>query len=725
MKFGSKIILLALLPAALFIGGLVVSMGSLMLTRASFDHYLESEQRVEQGASEMYAQGLQMGQALRNVVLDPANPKALENFKSGQAAYDKAAALTQQASSDAALQSTLQDVARLRASQALAQEKVLSLVGNNAEAVAALNQEETPAWRLLRAELLKLREAAAKSATQVHTQVNNKADFAIVVSLLVSVLALVVSVVLSLLMRSTVRKELGGDPADARLALEKIAQGDLHVQVSNAGGDVSLMAALQRMQSALTSLVSGVRHSADSIATATDEIAAGSHDLSDRTERQASSLQQTASSSEQLGTQVQQNAQSAHQANQLALSASLVARQGGEVVGQVVQTMKGINDASRKIADIIGVIDGIAFQTNILALNAAVEAARAGEQGRGFAVVASEVRSLAGRSAEAAKEIKTLIGASVDRVEQGTLLVDKAGQTMTEVVDAIGRVTSIMAAITAASSEQAQGVALVGAAVQDMDRSTQQNAALVEQMAAAASSLKGQASELVQAVAVFKLDDQPSARRLGAPAPGRLAHGLAPARLAPSRASAALPAPGGTLQGINLESAIKAHADWRAKLRLAAQKNEHTDAQTLGRDDCCELGKWLHGSGTRQCGGVPSFAALLAAHKSFHFAAGKVATAINQGHGAEVEGMMGNGSAFTQASGEVTRLIVQLRKECSAASATKTTPARIAAPAARAAAPAARLAAPRLAPARVAPQAAPMPSPKPAAASADEEWETF
>jgi methyl-accepting chemotaxis protein len=289
--------------------------------------------------------------------------------------------------------------------------------------------------------------------------------------------------------------------------IDQVAQGDLqhtiHVERRDEFG--KLLMALRTMQKALVTLVQSVRQGSESVSTASAEIAQGNQDLSARTESQASALEETAASMEELSSTVRQNADSASQANQLAQSASAVATQGGQVVGQVVDTMKGISESSKKIADIITVIDGIAFQTNILALNAAVEAARAGEQGRGFAVVASEVRSLAGRSAEAAKEIKNLINASVERVEQGTQLVDQAGSTMTEVVNSIRRVTDIMGEISAASSEQSAGVSQVGEAVTQMDHATQQNAALVEQMAAAAASLRSQAQDLVQAVAVFKL----------------------------------------------------------------------------------------------------------------------------------------------------------------------------------------------------------------------------
>jgi methyl-accepting chemotaxis protein len=293
----------------------------------------------------------------------------------------------------------------------------------------------------------------------------------------------------------------------ARAVAERVREGDLTTQVHDPAHDElsPLLQALAAMQQRLVAVVSHVRQGADSVATASTQIAQGNQDLSQRTEHQASSLQQTASSMEQLGGTVEQNASNARQADALAQDASRVARDGGAVVDEVVGTMKRINDGSRRIADIIGVIDGIAFQTNILALNAAVEAARAGEQGRGFAVVAAEVRSLAQRSAEAAREIKTLITASVEQVEQGNALAERAGQTMQAVVESIQRVTAIMGEISTASAEQSAGMGQVGQAVAQMDQVTQQNAALVEQSAAAATSLQQQARQLVQAVEVFRL----------------------------------------------------------------------------------------------------------------------------------------------------------------------------------------------------------------------------
>ena len=383
--------------------------------------------------------------------------------------------------------------------------------GKDREAAAALDE--------LKAQLSKEEDAAANSASEGARASSNVAYG---LMLIAAALSMVGAVVLS--------RQITRPLAHAVEVADRVAHGDLSnaIVVESQDEIGALMTSLRDMQANLSLLVADVRQGSQSVSIASAEIAHGNNDLSARTEQQASALEETAASMEQLSATVKQNADSARQANQLAMSASTVAVRGGEVVGQVVQTMKGINDASRKISDIIGVIDGIAFQTNILALNAAVEAARAGEQGRGFAVVASEVRSLAGRSAEAAKEIKSLISTSVERVEQGTTLVDQAGVTMSEVVDSIQRVTDIMGEISAASSEQASGVAQVGEAVTQMDQATQQNAALVEEMAAATTGLESQARDLVQTESRFKI----SGDEAGAvsPAAPRVSHRKVAAR---------------------------------------------------------------------------------------------------------------------------------------------------------------------------------------------------
>ena len=326
--------------------------------------------------------------------------------------------------------------------------------------------------------------------------------------LVIALIAVVLSVALASAITRSLLSQLGGQPSYVAYLANRIANADLATRITLQNhDDASVVAAMARMQGSLKTIVESVRQSANGVALASAEIAQGNYDLSNRTEHQATTLQETTVSMDDLNTRVRQNAVAAEKANQLAVTASSVAVQGGEVVSMVVETMKGINEASQRIADIIGVIDGIAFQTNILALNAAVEAARAGEQGRGFAVVASEVRSLAGRSANAAKEIKSLIGTSVERVAQGNGLVGRAGQTMQEVVTAIQSVSDLVAEISASSADQSGSSSRIGESIGQMDRVTQQNAALVEQMAAAASSLQTRADDLVQVVEIFRTEE--------------------------------------------------------------------------------------------------------------------------------------------------------------------------------------------------------------------------
>jgi methyl-accepting chemotaxis protein len=418
--------------------------------------------------------------------------KALEGLAAGTAGQAQAGAL-------------LAEVQKRHGTYRGGVQRILDLVaaGKQAEASFAADEEMIPMLTPFMAALAKL-DASQLAAVQA-TEAANESMLAQTrwQALGVAGVALLLAVGAGLWL---VRAITG--PLDRALGLaERVAAGDLSARVSDEGHDemAQLLRALNRMGTQLAGIVARVREVADGIATGSQHIAQGNADLSSRTENQAAALQQTASSMEQLGATVRQNAESARQANQLAGDASQVAQRGGEVVARVVETMKGIDASSKKIAEITGVIDGIAFQTNILALNAAVEAARAGEQGRGFAVVAAEVRALAQRAAGAAREIKGLIGRSVDQVEQGSTLVGEAGQTMDEVVRAIGRVTALMAEIDTATSEQSDGVTQVGQAVSQMDQHTQQNAALVEQSAAAADSLQRQAQDLVEAVAVFKL----------------------------------------------------------------------------------------------------------------------------------------------------------------------------------------------------------------------------
>ena len=378
----------------------------------------------------------------------------------------------------------------------------LRLEGKDDEAKAYRAANTTPAGAALVKAITTQIDLQTRSAARTHQLLDAQAAHVRAWVLGVGALALVLATGLAVWIVRAVTAPVERAAQVAR----SIAQGNLANEIPPATGPLrGLLDALRAMQDSLARTVAGVRANARQVAHAGDRIADGNQDLSSRTELQASALQQTAASMEQLGATVRQNANSAAQADELARGASDVAARGGAVVAQVVETMQGINTSSKKIADIVGVIDGIAFQTNILALNAAVEAARAGDQGRGFAVVAGEVRSLAQRSAAAAKEIKQLIGASVERVDHGCAMVDQAGATMQEVVAAIQRVTTIVGEISSASAEQSTGVTQVGTAITQMDQATQSNAALVQDSATAAQGLQTQAQQLVAAMAVFRL----------------------------------------------------------------------------------------------------------------------------------------------------------------------------------------------------------------------------
>ncbi|MBC3880235.1 CZB domain-containing protein [Undibacterium sp. LX40W] len=425
-------------------------------------------------------------------------------------------------------------------------------------------------------------------------------------------------------------RSMDGGIRKMRKELIRISMGDLRNDIDGNGSDemASILREISHMQVSLRATVSAVQIASDHVVKSSLEIAQGTQDLSARTESAASALEESSAALEQTTSTVQMTAESVKQASVIAIENANTAIRGGDVMKDVVQTMETIQESSKKISDIIGVIDGIAFQTNILALNAAVEAARAGEQGRGFAVVASEVRALAGRSAEAAKEIKGLITTSSEKITSGTLVVKNAGATMVEIVENADRIKTLLDDVANGAREQSTGVAQIGEAVSELDRNTQANAALVEETAAAANSQCGVAVQLAAQVDEFRL---------------------------PGNTTAVV------VEGIDIDAIIDGHRQWKAKLRDMIERSEKVDVQTLSRDDCCALGKWIYSEGQRMRG-RQTFTSLVEKHARFHRVAGQVGELINSKKFSEAEEALAHGTVFSTATSEVVLVLSSVKR---------------------------------------------------------------
>ncbi|MBI3230304.1 MAG: chemotaxis protein [Burkholderiales bacterium] len=506
MRIKSKIWSLPIISAAIFCIGLAVSVLFSVAALNSIKATEEVDYPVLDKSKQISTEVTALVDSFKEAVAE-GDKKRLEQ-STGQAekvrqSLDKLSKVPGQAELAKRLQKEFEDYV------GPAQKVARQMLGVETGDAQSLIPKMQDGLKVLETDLAKVNQEAQLQFTRGIAESNQGVHKVLMTVIAVALIVVVASFAIAFVVIRAIWHELGGEPEYALDIARSVADGNLTMQISVAGNAPhSLLGALKEMQHKLQEMMTGIKNSAHLINTASAEIASGNADLSNRTESQASSLEETASSMETLTETVRQNAENSVQANRLAQNATSIALRGGEVVNEVVNTMGGINDSSKKIVDIIGVIDGIAFQTNILALNAAVEAARAGEQGRGFAVVASEVRSLAQRSASAAKEIKTLINDSVEKVGRGTQLVDQAGKTMSEVVSSVERVTTIMSEITNASQEQSRGIAEVSQAVNQMDEMTQQNSALVEQAAAAAESLEEQTMALNRLLSVFKLDNR-------------------------------------------------------------------------------------------------------------------------------------------------------------------------------------------------------------------------
>ena len=510
MKLRHHVIITTGVTLFLFILALAVALFGMQTTKNRFQQFIEVDQALLNEETTMYAQGLQMGQALRNIVMEPSDQVAYRNLDNAAQIFENALEQARQiAHADPKSLQRLAAIASIRQRHIKEQEQVKAILHNQPAAIRAVRENETPVWREMRALLIESINEHRENVAVMGQEMQALSQTILSLSLLLGVIGLIVSAGLMTWLAQHILRLIGGDPAEALQVTSAIAKGDFTQTITLRPGDQnSLLAAMNTMQNNLIDMASRMQQTAESIDTAAQEISLGNVDLSARTESQAAGLEETAAAMEELTSTVRLNADNAHEANRLAAQAADKATQGGQAVAQAVRTMNEIRDGSERIVDIIGVIDGIAFQTNILALNAAVEAARAGEAGRGFAVVASEVRSLAQRSASAAQDVKALIDASVERIAMGNDQISVAGDTVNDVVQAIKEVATIMDEITHASQEQSVGIGQIGTAVRQIDDTTQQNAALVQQASAATQSLEEQAGRLKSMVAEFKLPGQ-------------------------------------------------------------------------------------------------------------------------------------------------------------------------------------------------------------------------
>jgi len=585
MKVGMRLALGFALVLVLLVTVTVVGILRMSQIQSRLDHVVSVNNVVTRLVIDMRNNVSERVTSLRALTLltDPADMEPeLNRFKDQTDKYDAMQAklaekfAAESTAEEKALLATVKDAEGV-AMPAVAKASKLYLANDAVNATRVMVKEIRPAQKKWMEALDQLTALEDKLNNQTQTDASTAFANARNFMLMLLVLAVGLGVAAATVITRGLLKQLGGEPDYTAQIAGSIAHGDLSIAIDTKSTDRgSLLAEMKQMRNSLVDIVSQVRRGTHTITTASREIAAGNQDLSSRTELQASSLEKTASAMEELTSTVKQNADNAREANQLAATASDVARKGGEVVSQVVGTMGEINSSASKIADIIGVIDGIAFQTNILALNAAVEAARAGEQGRGFAVVASEVRSLAQRSAAAAKEIKTLIGDSVEKISRGSKLVGQAGVTMEEVVDSVKRVTNIMSEIANASAEQSAGIEQVNLSIIEMDGMTQQNAALVEEAAAAFQSLQDQAAELQRVVSIFKLaeGEEPAVETPAAAAPATVATRAVVVRPSPAAAKKPVRKPAAKPAAANQEDGAGEASSTSKKVAAAAASDD-------------------------------------------------------------------------------------------------------------------------------------------------------